>query len=85
MKKIKKRKRKIKKKKNKKDKKEEIDHITESENEILEQNGNKSIETDLRNIYLFTFDKFIEFYKEKLRAYINREQEDDKKYFFLHV
>ena len=77
----KKEKEKDKKKKNKKDKKEEIDHITESENEILEQNGNKSIETDLRNIYLFTFDKFIEFYKEKLRAYINREQEDDKNIF----
>ena len=70
-----------KKKKNKKDKKEERDHIAESENEILEQKGNKSIETDLRNIYLFTFDKFIELYKEKLRAYINREQDDDKNIF----
>ena len=38
-------------------------------------------DNDLQNIYLFSFDNFSEFYQEKLRIIINREQEDDKENF----
>ena len=66
-----------KKKKNKNDKNDSI-----NENVIIENINKKGpIETDLQNIYLFTFDKFVEFYKEKLRALINREQDDDREMF----
>ena len=38
-------------------------------------------EKDLRNIFHFSFDKFSEFFNKKLRADINREQEDDRDIF----
>jgi hypothetical protein len=44
-------------------------------------NKDPSFETDLQNIYLFTFDKFSDFYKDNLRAFINREQDDDREIF----
>ena len=67
---------------NKKNKKKGKNEIEETEHDLLENNFiNSTIETDLQNIYLFTFDKFIEFYKDKLRAYINREQDDDREIF----
>ena len=36
---------------------------------------------NLKNISNFSYDKFENYYKEHLRAYINREQEDDKNIF----
>ena len=39
-------------------------------------------EADIENLYLFNFCKFVDYYKENLRAYINREQEDDREIFF---
>ena len=38
-------------------------------------------EADIENLYLFNFCKFVDYYKDKLRAYINREQEDDRDIF----
>ena len=38
-------------------------------------------EVDIKNIYVFNFIEFVEYYKEHLRALINREQEDDKEIF----
>ena len=38
-------------------------------------------EADIENYYLFNFCKFVDFYKDKLRSYINREQEDDRDIF----
>ena len=34
-----------------------------------------------QNIYAFNFINFVEYYKENLRALINREQEDDREIF----
>jgi len=51
------------------------------EEEIRKMNFKKD-DKDLQNIYLFSFDNFSEFYQEKLRFIINREQEDDKENFF---
>ncbi len=56
-----------------KDKKEKKNK--ESEKESLVE------EVDIRNIYAFNFINFVEYYKENLRALINREQEDDKEIF----
>ena len=39
------------------------------------------LETDLQNIFLFTFDKFSDFYQQNLMQFINRELEDDKDVF----
>ena len=50
----------------------------EEELKIMEINKEKE---QLQNIYLFSFDNFSDYYKEKLRAIINREQEDDKENF----
>ena len=61
-----------KKNKNKKKDRTESDSL-----EIME----KDIDYDFDKIYLFSFDDFKEFYKTNLRAYINREQEDDKEIF----
>ena len=41
----------------------------------------KDIENELVNVFSFSFDKFVEFYKKELRDYINREQEDDRDIF----
>ena len=38
-------------------------------------------EADIENLYLFNYIKFVDYYKDKLRAYINREQEDDRDIF----
>ena len=38
-------------------------------------------EVDIQNIYAFNFINFVEYYKENLRALINREQEDDREIF----
>ena len=38
-------------------------------------------EADIENLYLFNFIKFVVYYKDNLRAYINREQEDDRDIF----
>ena len=66
-------------KNNKKDKNKK-NEVKDTDLDLI--NNNKfTIETDLQNIYLFTFDKFIELYKSKLRAYINREQDDDREIF----
>ena len=43
--------------------------------------SNSIEDNDIENIYLFSFDNFAEFYQKKLRAYINREQEDDREIF----
>ena len=72
--------------KNKKDKDKDKDKDKNKKNEIKDTdldliNNKFTIETDLQNIYLFTFDKFIELYKVKLRALINREQDDDREIF----
>ena len=65
--------------KDKKEKKKEKDKAEkknkESEKESLVE------EVDIRNIYAFNFINFVEYYKENLRALINREQEDDKEIF----
>ena len=62
-------------KKNKKEKKkEEKDVIKEQKEELAD-------EVDIQNIYAFNFINFVEYYKENLRALINREQEDDREIF----
>ena len=70
-------------------KKKEIKKNKENnKNEIILNNSmdfmkNTSFfETDLQNIFLFTFDKFSEFYQQNLISTINRELEDDKEVFF---
>ena len=62
------------KKENKKDK-EEKDLMKEVPKEELAD------EVDIQNIYTFNFINFVEYYKENLRALINREQEDDRDIF----
>jgi len=37
---------------------------------------------NLKNVYLFSFDNFSEYYQKNLRAIINTEQEDDKENFY---
>ena len=70
------------KKKNEKSNKKDKNKKNEIKDTDLDLINNKfTIETDLQNIYLFTFDKFIELYKNKLRACINREQDDDREIF----
>ena len=44
----------------------------------LEANQRIQIINNFRNVYNFSYDEFETFYKNNLRAYINREQEDDK-------
>ena len=68
-----------KKEKNKKNNKKDL--INDNNENKMTEDINNIMETDLENIYLFTFDKFVDFYKDKLRAYINREQEDDREMF----
>jgi hypothetical protein len=70
---------------NKKNKKElnklnRIEFNKTYEEELRKMNLKKE-DKDLQNIYLFSFDNFSEFYQEKLRLLINREQEDDKENF----
>ena len=38
-------------------------------------------ESDIKNVYVFNFINFVEYYKDHLRGLINREQEDDKEIF----
>ena len=74
-----------KKEKNKKDKKNKNDkskdNIINDSMDMINSDPNKNLDTDLQNIYLFTFDNFIEYYKDNLRAQINREQDDDREIF----
>jgi hypothetical protein len=74
-----------KKEKNKKDKKNKNDkskdNIINDSMDMINNDPNKNLDTDLQNIYLFTFDNFIEYYKDNLRAQINREQDDDREIF----
>ena len=75
--------------KSKKDKKKEEKNKKKDNNDKLEIiadnlniiNNPPTFETDLENIYLFSFDKFALFYKDNLRALINREQDDDREIF----
>ena len=62
--------------------KKEKNKKKENKNEIKEEKESLVEETDIMNIYSFNFNKFIDFYKEHLRALINREQDDDKEIFF---
>ena len=52
-----------------------------NKNDNLPMNDLKEEDTELENIYLFSFDNFTEFYQKNLRAIINREQEDDRDIF----
>ena len=71
--------------KNKKDKKNKNDksndNIINDSMDMINNDPSKNLDTDLQNIYLFTFDNFIEYYKDNLRAQINREQDDDREIF----
>ena len=67
--------------KNKQKEKNKKNEIKDADLDLINNNNKFTIETDLQNIYLFTFDKFIELYKDKLRAFINREQDDDREIF----
>ena len=72
-----------------------IENIKKKQKEIIEEISNDKdvIDTDklindtnnsfkkTNNIYNFSYDEFETFYKNNLRAYINREQEDDKNNF----
>ena len=64
--------------------KEIIDEIN-NKAEIIDTDkiiqDNKNILPKFQYIYNFTYDEFETFYKNNLRAYINREQEDDKNCF----
>ena len=40
-----------------------------------------SEDADLKNVYAFNFQEYLEFYKDNLRGIINREQEDDREIF----
>ena len=50
-----------------------------NKNEI--KNDDDFEDIDVENIYSFNFNNFVEYYKKYLRAFINREQEDDKEIF----
>ena len=65
----------------KKNKKNDIEKNEISDNSIDIIKNRPAIETDLQNIYLFTFDKFSDYYQNNLMSMINREQEDDKDIF----
>lgn len=45
----------------------------------FEFNNNKK--NDSQKFFIFSYDKFDQFYKDGIRAIINREQEDDKDIF----
>ena len=69
------------KEKQKEEKKKKKETIIDDELVIISESYLKSfntLETDLENIYLFSFDDFADYFKHNLRALINREQEDDK-------
>ena len=74
-----------KKKEKKKDKKNEnkIEQKDDkaNKNDNLAMNEVKEEDTELENIYLFSFDNFTDYYQNNLRAIINREQEDDRDIF----
>ena len=63
--------------KKKKDNKNEI--IIDTSMDIIKKQT--VLETDLQNIFLFTFDKFSDYYQNNLIFIINRELEDDKEMF----
>ena len=65
-------------KKKEKDKKEK--EKKEKKNKELEKEELVE-ETDIKNVYVFNFINFVEYYKDNLRGLINREQEDDKEIF----
>ena len=65
--------------KNNKKGKENINEIIDNSIQIMSNRPTQ--ETDLQNIFLFTFDNFSEFYQQKLMHFINRELEDDKDIF----
>ena len=58
-----------------------FEEIIKNKEEEKKQIMNVHDDNDTENIYSFSFDEFAKFYKEKLRANINREQEDDKDIF----
>ena len=58
-----------------------FEEIIKNKEEEKKQRMNVQDDNDTENIYSFSFDEFAKFYKEKLRASINREQEDDKDIF----
>ena len=83
-------------KKEKKEKKvkenDKKQNITKKEKQIklIEENNKKEIDFILnskeedegfKNLYLFSFDNFSDYYQKNLRILINREQEDDKENF----
>ena len=76
-------------KEKKKEKKNEKKNENKNEQKDEEENKNDNLpmselkeeDTELENIYLFSFDNFTEFYQKNLRAIINREQEDDRDIF----
>ena len=65
--------------KDKKDKKKEKEKLEKKNKES--EKASIVEEVDIKNIYAFNFIEFIGYYKEHLRALINREQEDDKEIF----
>ena len=81
--------------KDKKDKKKEKEKKDKKEKEKKDKNlkekkekKNKELEkeevveeSDIKNVYVFNFINFVEYYKDNLRGLINREQEDDKEIF----
>ena len=71
--------------KNPKDKKDKKDKKKEKEKTVKKNKESEkediANEVDIKNIYVFNFIEFVEYYKEHLRALINREQEDDKEIF----
>ena len=77
------------KKEKKKEKKNEKKNENKNEQKDEKDNNNDNItisdlkeeDTELENIYLFSFDNFTEFYQQNLRLIINREQEDDRDIF----
>ncbi len=79
----KKEKEKKKEKKNEKKNENKIEQKDENmnKNDNLPMSDLKEEDTELENIYLFSFDNFTEFYQKNLRAIINREQEDDRDIF----
>ena len=62
-------------------KEEEEKKKFEEELKQINTNNKKKAYEEFQNIYLFSFDKFSEYYQKNLRAIINREQEDDKEHF----
>ena len=69
------------KRKEKKERKDKIEIEKEKEKEINSIINFKEEDENFKNIYLFTFDNFSDYYQKYLRALINREQEDDKENF----